>query len=61
MKQSKLTLISHALCPFVQRAAIVLGEKDVPFERINIDLVDKPDWSTSRTGFFPSVRWARCR
>lgn len=26
-------LVSHALCPYVQRAAIVLTEKDVTFER----------------------------
>lgn len=41
---TKLTLISHALCPYVQRAAIVLDEKNVPFDRIMIDLADKPDW-----------------
>lgn len=40
----KLTLISHALCPYVQRAVIALREKDVPFERIDIDLANKPDW-----------------
>jgi len=34
MMTSKLTLISHPLCPFVQRAAIVLLEKNVAFERI---------------------------
>ncbi len=39
-----LTLISHALCPYVQRAAIVLLEKNVPFDRVTIDLADKPDW-----------------
>jgi glutathione S-transferase len=39
-----LTLISHTLCPYVQRAAIVLSEKNVAFERIYIDLADKPDW-----------------
>lgn len=37
-------LISHPLCPYVQRAAIVLKEKGVSFERRNIDLADKPDW-----------------
>jgi glutathione S-transferase len=40
----KLTLISHTLCPYVQRAAIVLAEKGVAFERINVDLANKPDW-----------------
>lgn len=39
-----LTLISHELCPYVQRAAIALAEKGVSFERVDIDLTDKPDW-----------------
>ncbi|WP_298813868.1 glutathione S-transferase family protein [uncultured Roseibium sp.] len=38
------TLISHTLCPYVQRAAIVLSEKSAPFDRIYIDLADKPEW-----------------
>lgn len=41
---TSLTLISHTLCPYVQRAAIVLAEKEIPFERIMIDLANKPDW-----------------
>lgn len=40
----KLILVSHHLCPYVQRAAISLAEKRVPFERVTIDLADKPDW-----------------
>jgi glutathione S-transferase len=39
-----LKLISHKLCPYVQRAVIALKEKRIPFERIDIDLADKPDW-----------------
>ena len=39
-----LVLVSHALCPYVQRAAIVLVEKGVPFERRDINLANKPDW-----------------
>jgi glutathione S-transferase len=39
-----LTLVSHALCPYVQRAAIVLTEKGIAFERRDIDLANKPDW-----------------
>jgi len=38
------TLISHPLCPYVQRAAITLYEKGLPFERRDIDLANKPDW-----------------
>jgi glutathione S-transferase len=39
-----LRLISHKLCPYVQRAVIALTEKDTPFERVDIDLANKPDW-----------------
>ena len=41
---SRLRLISHKLCPYVQRAVIALAEKGVAFERIDIDLANKPDW-----------------
>jgi len=37
-------LISHKLCPYVQRAVIALTEKGVAFERIDVDLANKPDW-----------------
>ena len=40
----QLILISHKLCPYVQRAAIVLAEKGVAFERQDIDLAHKPGW-----------------
>jgi len=40
----RLTLVSHALCPYVQRAAIVLAEKGVAFERRVVDLANKPAW-----------------
>lgn len=39
-----LVLVSHALCPYVQRAAIVLVEKDMLFERRDVDLANKSDW-----------------
>jgi glutathione S-transferase len=41
---SKLTLVSHHLCPYVQRAVIALREKQVPFECIDVDLSNKPGW-----------------
>ena len=56
----KLTLISHKLCPYVQRAVIALTEKGVPFERIDIDLANKPDWflKISPLGKVPVLRVA---
>jgi glutathione S-transferase len=42
--QAKLTLVSHKLCPYVQRAVIALTEKGVPFTRRDVDLANKPDW-----------------
>jgi glutathione S-transferase len=58
MPNSKLTLISHPLCPFVQRAAIVLLEKGVPFDRVDVDLAAKPDWflALSPTGKVPLLK-----
>ena len=44
MTEARLTLVSHHLCPYVQRAAIALAEKGVSFERRTIDLAAKPDW-----------------
>lgn len=40
----KLELVSHTLCPYVHRAAAMIHEKGVPFERRYIDLRAKPDW-----------------
>ena len=39
-----LILVSHRLCPYVQRAAIVLDEKGAAFEQRWVDLAHKPDW-----------------
>ncbi|WDD98555.1 glutathione S-transferase family protein [Thalassomonas actiniarum] len=41
---ARFTLISHILCPYVQRAVITLKELDVPYKRIDIDLANKPEW-----------------
>ena len=41
---AQLKLISHKLCPYVQRAVIAQTEKGVAFERIDSDLANKPEW-----------------
>lgn len=39
-----LKLISFTLCPYVQRAMIVLNEKNIPFDIEYIDLSEPPAW-----------------
>ena len=60
MPMPKLTLVSHHLCPYVQRAAIALAEKAVAVDRVAVDLAAKPDWFTaiSPLGKVPLLRVA---
>jgi glutathione S-transferase len=53
-----LELVSHHLCPYVQRAATVLLEKDALFSQIYVDLGNKPDWfkAISPLGKVPLLR-----
>jgi glutathione S-transferase len=55
---SSLELISHDLCPYVQRAVIVASELDIGLRRTDIDLANKPDWfiAISPTGKVPLLR-----
>jgi len=39
-----LRLVSHHLCPYVQRVAIALAERGIVHERLTIDLANKPAW-----------------
>src|SRR5476651_1909548 len=41
---AKYLLVSFKTCPWVQRAAIVLREKNVDFEFRHIDPDNRPDW-----------------
>lgn len=50
-KAPSLTLVSHHLCPYVQRAVIALTEKGLAFERRYIDLADKPAWFRALSPF----------
>lgn len=53
-------LVSHHLCPYVQRAVIVAAEKGIAIERVYIDLGNKPGWflALSPTGKVPVLRVA---
>jgi glutathione S-transferase len=41
---AKYLLVSFKTCPWVQRAAIVLREKEIDFEFRHIDRDNRPDW-----------------
>ena len=58
MSKSHLELISHDLCPYVQRSVITLTEKGIDHERTYIDLSAKPAWFTaiSPLGRVPVLR-----
>jgi glutathione S-transferase len=55
---SNLELVSHVLCPYVQRAVIALTEKGVAHRRTDIDLAAKPAWfrAISPLGKVPLLR-----
>jgi glutathione S-transferase len=40
----ELILVSHKLCPYVQRVAIVLAEKGIAYTRRDVDLSNPPRW-----------------
>ncbi|WP_419905397.1 glutathione S-transferase family protein [Kiloniella sp.] len=42
--EADIELVSFSLCPYVQRAIIVLDEKGIAHRRKYIDLSNKPDW-----------------
>jgi glutathione S-transferase len=53
--EHQFNLVSFKLCPYVQRAVIVLLEKGIPYQRTDIELSNKPDWfnKLSPTGKVP--------
>lgn len=58
MSEVALTLVGDPLCPFVQRVAIVLREKEVAFTTSHVDVGAKPAWllALSPTGKVPLLR-----
>jgi glutathione S-transferase len=57
-----LTLYDAARCPYCARARIVLAEKDLEYEPIEIDLTDRPAWiyeknSTGRVPVLEEDGW----
>ena len=55
---AELQLYSYAACPFAQRTRMVLAEKAIDFDLIEVDVYDKPEgWETiSPYGKVPCLR-----
>ncbi|MBL1259051.1 MAG: glutathione S-transferase family protein [Thiotrichaceae bacterium] len=58
MSNSRFELITHFLCPYVQRSVIVLSEKEIPYQRLDVDLNSPPVWfkALSPLGKVPLLR-----
>ncbi|HBA28353.1 MAG TPA: glutathione S-transferase, partial [Gammaproteobacteria bacterium] len=54
----KLELISFKLCPFVQRAIIILKKQKIDYDITFINPMDPPDWfkAISPTGQVPLLK-----
>jgi glutathione S-transferase len=52
-----ITLYNAARCPYVARVRIMLAEKDIEFETVEIDLSDRPVWYYEKnpTGRVPTI------
>ncbi|CAK1545011.1 unnamed protein product [Leptosia nina] len=56
----KLRLYNMRYCPFAQRSVLALNAKNIEYEMVNIDLVNKPEWLNSKSplGKVPSLEIA---
>ncbi|OMH83319.1 Glutathione S-transferase omega-1 [Zancudomyces culisetae] len=56
--ETKPTLYNAVICPYAQRAVIALNESGVPYEKVDIDLSNKPAWypQVNPEGKVPALR-----
>nr|QLI62204.1 glutathione S-transferase 8 [Streltzoviella insularis] len=47
----KLRIYNMRYCPYAQRTILALNAKQIDYEVVNINLVDKPEWLTSKSAF----------
>ena len=50
-----LRIYGHMLWPFVQRSYFAFGAKKVPFQKVNVSLVEKAQWHLDFNGGFVPV------
>ncbi|GBP65911.1 Pyrimidodiazepine synthase [Eumeta japonica] len=47
----KLRVYNMRYCPYAQRTVLALNAKRVDYEVVNVNLVDKPEWLTTKSAF----------
>jgi len=59
LKENQLRLYNMRFCPYAQRAKLVLAAHNIPYEEININLVEKPEWYLKKNapGQVPGLEW----
>ncbi|CAI2365000.1 unnamed protein product [Moneuplotes crassus] len=55
LNSNYIRLYGHPLCPYVQRAILVLAAKKVEYQFVGIDLTAKNDWHCQINGGFVSI------
>ena len=46
----QLRIYSHPVCPFVQRSELALGWKQIPFQKVFVELRQKAKWHMDLNG-----------
>lgn len=56
-QKGKIRLYSNRFCPYAQRVRLVLDAKKIPYDTVNIDLSNKPDWLFDKSpyGKIPAI------
>ena len=45
-----IRIYGHMLCPFVQRAWLSFGAKEIPFQKVHVDMKNKAKWHVDFNG-----------
>jgi pyrimidodiazepine synthase len=57
VRKGKIRLYTNRFCPYCQRVVLILDAKNIPYEIVNINLLNKPDWMYDKSpmGKIPAI------
>lgn len=50
VNSANIRVYGHELCPFTQRARMTLAAKQIPFQKCEVDLLNKAEWHKNVNG-----------